>query len=86
VFLSFCLLKNDIFILKNICKNELKTVARVLQSYCGLMGNLLTLDCKSFKNVRLIDIDLDLNSLKQTTEYSKKLDIPTNIEFKQANA
>ena len=53
---------------------------------CGLMDDLLTLDFSNKKNIKLVGIDLDLDSLKKAADYTERLDVTPEVEFLHINA
>jgi SAM-dependent methyltransferase len=50
------------------------------------MGDLLTLNYSKTEDVKLIGIDLDIESLKQAAQYAEELDVVPEVEFRRINA
>lgn len=53
---------------------------------CGLMGDLLTLDYTGINNIKLIGLDLDQESLRQSSAIAKKLGLLEKTEYIKQNA
>lgn len=72
-------------IFQTLLQNNVKDNMTIASVPCGLMDDLLTLDYSNVKNIKLVGIDLDQNSLKLARENALAHNI-NNVEFSQQDA
>lgn len=70
---------------KNIVQKYLNNNCLFASIPCGLMGEFLELDLCLDHTFSFHGIDLDLETLKQAKEYSKRKNLQNNCEFYQAD-
>jgi SAM-dependent methyltransferase len=76
-------------IFKKEIQTRLKDGMTLTSIPCGLMDDLLSLDYKNLKNIKLVGIDLDRESLKLAHKNSQevyKLSDEIKLEFREKNA
>lgn len=73
-------------IFQQVLQSRLRDNIVIASIPCGLMDDLLTLDYQSIKNIQLVGIDLDKNSLELADIQSKKIGLEDNVKFIQSNA
>lgn len=71
---------------KNIIQKYLNNDCVFASIPCGLMSEFLELDLSPYHTFSFHGIDLDLETLKQAKEYSKRKNLQNNCEFYQADA
>src|SRR3954453_22915513 len=81
--------RNRFKIFKKETQTRLKNDMTLASIPCGLMDDLLSLDYKNMKNVKLVGIDLDVESLELAYKNSQEvynLSTETKLEFRKKNA
>jgi ubiquinone/menaquinone biosynthesis C-methylase UbiE len=71
---------------KDCLQKQVKSNCTIASLPCGLMGDLLTLNYEGTENVKLVGVDLDINSLKLAAQYAEELDVIPEVEFIHTDA
>ncbi|MEM9660007.1 MAG: class I SAM-dependent methyltransferase, partial [Planctomycetota bacterium] len=74
----------DIF--QRIVQASLRPAMTLASMPCGLMADLLTLDFTGLKDVHLVGIDLDQESIDQATRFSKRIPAAASASFEVSDA